>query len=77
MGNFLGLRYQKADGEKEKLRQKKADRRKKMKLGDMKTPTFLVGVFLAYFNYKIVENWDFDQKLPTSWGLPPSIYMYN
>ena len=49
-GQFFGAsRYQKAGGEKENLRQKKADRRKKKKLGDMTNPTFLVGFFLGHF----------------------------
>ena len=45
-GQFFGLEdIKKNRGREGKLRQKKADKTKKKKLGNMKTPTFLVGAF--------------------------------
>ena len=60
----------KSRGREEKLRQKKAERGKKKKLGNIKSPTFLWGFFLANFNCKTGEIEIFDQKVPTSWDLP-------
>ena len=40
-GQILGFKMSKSRGREEKLRQKKAERRKKKKLGNMKNPTFL------------------------------------
>ena len=46
-GQILGFKMSKSRGREEKLRQKKAERRKKKKLGNMKENTFLVGAFLG------------------------------
>ena len=57
-------------GREGKQRHKKADRRKK-KLGDMETHTFLVGFFLTKFNYKSWENLDYLPKAAHQLRSPP------
>ena len=74
-GQILGFKMSKSRGRKEKLRQKKAERRKKKKLGNMKTPTFLWGFFLADFNYKTGEKLRFLTKICPPVGFFP-IYIY-
>ena len=49
MGTFLLFKMSKSRGREEKLRQKKAERAKKKKLGNMKNPHKSVGVFLGHF----------------------------
>ena len=57
VGSIWGFKISKSRGGEGKLRQKRADRRKKKKLGDMKTPPpSWWGVFLANFNNKIGES---------------------
>ena len=63
MGTFLGFKMSKSRGREEKLGQKKAERRKKKKLGNMRTPTNLWGFFLADFNYKTGEKLRFLTKM--------------
>ena len=43
------FKMSKSRGREEKLRQKKAERTKKKKLGNMKNPHKFVGVFLGQF----------------------------
>ena len=79
-GQILGFKMSKSRGREEKLRQKRAERRrkkkeeerrrKKKKLGNMKTPTFLVGFFWPNLTIELGKIEIFDQKVPTSWGLP-------
>ena len=45
MGTFLLFKMSKSRGREEKLRQKKAERAKKKKLGNMKNPHKFVGFF--------------------------------
>ena len=61
--------------ERRKTKAKKAERRKKKKLGNMKTPTFLWGFFLANFNYKTGEKLRFLTKMCPPVGVSP-IYIY-
>ena len=76
-GQILGFKMSKSRGREEKLRQKKAERRKKKKLGNMKTPTFLWEFFLADFNYKTGEKLRFVTKMCPPVGVSPIyIYMY-
>ena len=42
----------------------------------MKKPTNLWGFFLANFNYKTGENWDFWPKSTHQVGSPPNVYIY-
>ena len=51
MGTFLGFKISKSRGREAKLRQKKAEIRKKRKLGNMKNTHKFVGVFLGHFYY--------------------------
>ena len=53
---FLGFKMSKSRGGEEKLRQKKAEIRKKKKLGNMKNPHKFVGGFLGHFYYKTGEK---------------------
>ena len=56
---------------------KKAERRKKKRLGNMKTPTFLWGFFLADFNYRTGEKSRFLTKMCPPVGVSPiHIYIY-
>ena len=70
-GQILGFKMSKSRGREEKLRQKKAERRKKKQLGNMKTPTFLLGLFLANFNYKTGEKLRFLTKRCPPVGVSP------
>ena len=54
MGTFLGFKMSKSRGREEKLRQKKAERRKKKKLGNMKKTHKFVG-FSGHLYYKTGE----------------------
>ena len=56
-GQFLGFKISKSRGREGKLRQKRADKRKESRLGNMKTPTFLV-FFLAILTLKLGKNCD-------------------
>ena len=49
----------KSRGREEKLRQKRQKEERRKNLETWKTPTNLWGFFLANFNYKTGENWDF------------------
>ena len=63
----------KSRGREEKLRQKKAERRKKKKLGNVTTPTNLWGVFWPFFTIKLGKNDIFGYKGThhwSRWGLP-------
>ena len=64
----------KSRGRKEKLRQKKAERRKTKKLGNMKNPVFLWGFSWPILTIKLGKIEIFDQKVPTSWGLPHILF---
>ena len=62
MGTFLGFKMSKSRGREEKIGQKKAkkaEKGKKEKLGNMKTPTNLWGFLLAIFYYKTGEKTNF------------------
>ena len=48
-GQILGFKMSKSRGREEKLRQKKAERRKKKKLGNMKKNPGFCGFFLGQF----------------------------
>ena len=65
-GQILGFKMSKSREREDKLRQKAADRRKKKKLEDMKTPTFLVGFSWPTLTIKLGKIEIFDQKAPTS-----------
>ena len=74
---FLGFKMSKSRGREDKLRPKKAERRKKKKLGNMKTPINLWGVFLAIFYYKTGEKVKFlDNMYPPSGVSYIYIYTY-
>ena len=49
VGTFLGFKMSKSRGREEKLRQNKAEIRKKKNLGNTKNPHKFVGVFLGRF----------------------------
>ena len=76
VGTILLFKMSKSRGREEKLRQNKAEKRKKIKLGNMKNPHKFVGFFLANFNYKTGKNWDFWPKCAHQLGSPPHIYIY-
>ena len=61
--------------ERRKTKAKKAERIKKKKLGNMKTPQICGGFSWPILTIKLWKIEIFDQNVPTSWGLP-HIYIY-
>ena len=55
-GQILGFKMSKSRGREEKLRQKRAEKRKKKKLGKWKTPTFLWGFSWPILATKLGEK---------------------
>ena len=74
MGNFLGFKMSKSRGGEEKLRQKRAERRKKKKLGNMNSPPNL-WVFLAIFTINLGKMKFLDKRYPSGGVSPIYIYM--
>ena len=73
VGTFLGFKMSKSRGREEKPTQKKAERRKKKKLGNMKTPHKFVG-FSGHFCYKTREMNFLWIKGTHQVGSPPYLY---
>ena len=71
VGKFLGFKISKSRGGEGKLRQKKADKRKKRKLGNMKNPHLFGGGFSwPILTKELWKTWFFWPESATSWGLP-------
>ena len=76
MGTFLGFKMSKSREREEKLRQKKAERRKKSKTWKHEKKHRFVG-FSGNFYYEQLGKMKFKpKKVPTRWGSPIYIYIY-
>ena len=76
VGTLLGFKMSKSRGREEQLRQKKAERRKKKKLGNMKNPhKFVVFFFWQFFTIKLGKMQLLDKRYPPG-GAPPKTITY-
>ena len=74
-GQILGFKMSNSRGREEKLRQKKGRKKKEEKTWKHeKPPRFCGGFSWPSLTIKLGKIEIFDQKVPTSWGLPAYVY---